>query len=125
MAVNPPVASQVIDLNRDGAVDQHDPPDWMRTQVQERDKTCVFPHCSVDAERCDLDHIVAYVEDGPPGQTNPHNLACLCRRHHLLKTHSGWSYHRARDGTYVWTSPMGRIYLVTRDGLTYRTDRAA
>jgi hypothetical protein len=118
-------ASQVIDLNRDDAVDEHDPPDWMRTQVKERDRQCVFPHCAVDAERCDLDHIDPYIEDGPPGQTNPDNLACLCRRHHLLKTFGGWTYVRARDGTYIWRSPMGTIYLVSRDRLTYQTGQAA
>jgi hypothetical protein len=118
-------ASQVIDLGREDAVDQHDPPDWMRTQVKERDRHCLFPHCAVDAERCDIDHIDAYVEDGPPGQTRPGNLACLCRRHHLLKTFGGWTYVRARDGTFVWRSPMGTIYLVNRDGLTYQTGQAA
>ena len=56
----------------------------------------------------DLDHIVPYVppdEGGPPGQTNPQNLAPLCRRHHRAKTFTGWTYQRARDGAYTWTSP--------------------
>ena len=33
------------------------------------------------------------------GQTNPQNLAPLCRRHHRAKTFTGWTYERARDGT--------------------------
>jgi len=67
------------------AVDQHDPPDRMRETVILRDGHCVFPGCGIDARGCDQDHIVAYVpvdEGGPPGLTNVHNLATLCRRHH-------------------------------------------
>ena len=88
----------VLDLNRTDAVDQHDPPPWMREQVILRDRHCVFPWCAHDARATDLDHIVAYVppdEGGPPGQTNPQNLAPLCRRHHRAKTFTGWTYERA------------------------------
>ena len=46
-------------------------------------------------------------EGGPPAQTNPANLACLCRRHHRLKTFTGWSYEHAGPGTYRWTNPHG------------------
>ena len=70
----------VLDLNRTDAVDQHDPPPWMRQQVILRDQHCIFPWCGRDARSCDLDHIVPYVppvEGGPPGQTNPQNLAPL------------------------------------------------
>ncbi len=64
----------VLDLNRTDAVDQHDPPPWMREQVILRDRHCVFPWCGRDARLTDLDHIIPYVppdEGGPPGQTNP------------------------------------------------------
>ena len=87
----------VLDLNRTDAVDQHDPPPWMREQVILRDRHCVFPWCGRDARTCDLDHIVPYVppdEGGPPGQTNPQNLAPLCRRHHRAKTFNRWRYER-------------------------------
>ena len=95
------------------AVDQHDPPAWMRDLVILRDGHCVFPGCSIDARRCDLDHTVPYVptdEGGPPGQTSPSNLACLCRRHHRLKTFTSWRYERAGPGTYAWTNPHGLTY---------------
>ena len=68
---------------------QHDPPAWMREIVILRDRHCVFPGCRVDARACDQDHIDPYLDPGdggPPGQTSPANLACLCRRHHRAKT---------------------------------------
>ena len=116
----------VLDLNRTDAVDQHDPPPGCAEQVILRDRHCVFPWCGRDARRCDLDHIVPYVppdEGGPPGQTNPQNLAPLCRRHHRAKTFTGWTYQRDRDGTYTWTSPHGHTWTVGPDG-TCRHERA-
>jgi hypothetical protein len=112
----------VLDPNRADAVDRHDPPDWMRETVILRDGHCVFPGCTLDARRCDLDHITAYRSPdhgGPPGQTNTANLACLCRRHHRLKTHTAWTYRRlpTTDGTtrYTWTSPHQHTYTTTSD----------
>jgi hypothetical protein len=103
------------------AVDEHDPPDWMRETVILRDGHCVFPWCQVDARSCDLDHIEPYVppdDGGPPGQTAPSKLACLCRRHHRAKTARRWRYVRNRDGTYTWHGPHRRSYLVTPFGTT-------
>jgi len=94
-------------------VDQHDPPEAMREHVVLRDGQCVFPGCGIDARRCDLDHIDPYVEldeGGPPGQTHPGNLACLCRRHHRLKTFTAWDYERHHDGTFTWTDARGTAY---------------
>jgi hypothetical protein len=99
----------------------------MRELVILRDRHCVFPGCNVDARGCDLDHLEPYVRldhGGPPGQTHPQNLACLCRRHHRAKTFAGWRYRRlppatADDAadqpapTYEWTSPHLRTYRVT------------
>jgi len=87
----------------------------MREHVVQRDAHCVFPGCRRDSRFCDLDHITAYVpidEGGPPGQTNPWNLAPLCRTHHRIKTHSAWHYRRLVDGSYTWTSPTGHHYTV-------------
>ena len=115
----------VLDLNRTDAVDQHDPPPWMRELVILRDRHCVFPWCGRDARACDLDHIVAYVppdEGGPPGQTNPQNLAPLCRRHHRAKTFTGWTYQRQRNGTY--TGPARTTHLDRRTRRNEPYDRA-
>ena len=106
----------VLDLGRTDAVDVHDPPEWMRELVILRDRHCVFPWCGRDARSCDLDHIVPYDEHGPPGQTNPENLAPLCRRHHRAKTAGRWRYRRSRDSTYLWQGPHGRTHLVTPTG---------
>ena len=121
----------VLDLNRTDAAVQHDPPPRMRELVILRDRHCVFPRCGRDARQTDLDHIVPYLppdEGGPPGQTNPQNLAPLCRRHHRAKTFTGWDYHRTRDGSYEWTSPHGHTWTVGPDGTRRSTapaDRAA
>ena len=83
-----------------------------------RDGHCVFPGCTVDARTCDQDHMTPYVDlddGGPPGQTSVENLACLCRRHHRLKTFTGWRYHPAEPpaptpGADQWTTPHGLTY---------------
>jgi hypothetical protein len=110
------VVRPVLDLARVDAVDHHDPPPWMRELVILRDGHCVFPGCTLDARDCDLDHITAYqppAHGGPPGQTTPDNLACLCRRHHRIKTFTAWTYQRAPTGGYTWTSPHGHRYTTT------------
>ncbi|MGK2874489.1 MAG: HNH endonuclease signature motif containing protein, partial [Nocardioides sp.] len=54
---------------------------------------------------CDLDHVVPYDPDGPPGQTSTTNLRPLCRTHHRVKTHTGWT--PTDTDTLTWTSPRG------------------
>ena len=71
----------VIDLHQQHAVDQYKIPDWLAERVQLRDRTCVHPYCNRPARSCDLDHIVPWHDDGPPGQTSTDNLACLRLSH--------------------------------------------
>ena len=108
------VIQPVLNMQRRDAVDQHDPPAWMRELVILRDGHCVFPGCTRDARACDLDHITPYDPDGPPGQTHPNGLACLCRRHHRAKTLGLWRYTRTPDGDYRWRGPYGITVIVTR-----------
>ena len=110
------VIQPVLNMARRDAVDSHDPPGWMRDLVHLRDGHCIFPRCQVDARSCDLDHTIPYDENGPPGQTRPDNLACLCRRHHRAKTTGRWRYLRTPDGDYLWHGPYGTTYLVTPRG---------
>jgi hypothetical protein len=76
--------------------------------VRARDLTCRFPGCAMPAEFCDIDHVVPF----PVGPTHPSNLACLCRKHHLLKTFwiGDWALALSPDGAAVWTSPTGDTY---------------
>ena len=113
----------ILDLTRTDAVDQHDPPAWMREIVIQRDGHCVFPWCGAPARSCDLDHIIEYVpldQGGSPGQTSPANLAPLCRRHHRCKTFTRWSYRRRPDGSYEWTDPGGARFVVFPGHGTYQ-----
>ena len=87
----------------------------MRTAAVLSDATCVFPSCTRDSRHADLDHIDPYVpldDGGPPGQTRLGNLAPLCRTHHRLKTHTGWTYIRLADNHYLWTTPAGDLIAV-------------
>ncbi|KLO26680.1 HNH endonuclease signature motif containing protein [Mycobacterium haemophilum] len=80
--------------------------------VRCRDLTCRFPNCDRPADFCDVDHTVPY----PRGRTHPSNLKCLCRKHHLLKTFwTAWRDIQLPDGTVIWTSPTGHMYI-TRPG---------
>jgi hypothetical protein len=75
--------------------------------VRMRDMTCRYPNCDMPAEYCDVDHTIPW----PWGPTHPSNLACKCRKHHLLKTFwAGWGDRQHPDGSIVWTSPTGHTY---------------
>lgn len=68
------------------------------------------PGCSIPASRCEIDHTVAW-EHG--GTTSIDNLAPLCRGHHMVKHHGGWSVRQVGGaGELEWTSPAGRVYRV-------------
>ena len=99
---------QVIDLNEHRWAENHDPTPLLREQVLLTHSTCVFPQCARRSRSCDLDHII----DWPLGPTCSCNLAPLCRGHHRLKTHTGWTYERTGPTTFVWTSPHGHTYVV-------------
>ena len=108
------VIQPVLNMARRDAVDSHDPPAWMQELVELRDGHCVFPRCTVEPADCDLDHQTPYLpldEGGPPGQTHPDALACLCRRHHRAKTARVWRYARTPEGHYRWHGPHGATYL--------------
>ncbi len=76
--------------------------------VRGRDRTCRFPTCTRPAERCDLDHTLAFHTEH--GDTTPGNLTALCRHHHRLKHETDWTYRTTPDGDVIWTAPSGRTY---------------
>ncbi|WP_374456851.1 HNH endonuclease signature motif containing protein [Nocardioides sp.] len=112
----------VIDLNAELSAPGYEIPARIREQIILRDRTCVFPYCTRPARRTDVDHIVEYdhqaeAEGRPqPGPTTTSNLACLCRFHHRLKTHSAWTYRMVARGVFEWTSPHGHRYRRDRHG---------
>ena len=113
----------VLDLAEHRTSESYEIPPLLREQVILRDVTCVFPHCTRPARTGDIDHIDPY-DDG--GRTETTNLAALCRRHHRLKTHGGWSYLALEHddgppGVYLWTSPLGEHYLRTPTGTPITT----
>jgi hypothetical protein len=88
------------------------PPSRLQEHVIARDLTCRSPYCRQPAWRGDLDHTVPW----PRGRTCSCNLGGLCRTHHLLKHHPGWSLTQASTpGSFIWTTPSGRTYTTTPD----------
>ena len=103
----------VLDLEAHDPVDTDVVPDRHAEVTAVRDRTCVFPWCTRSARRCDTDHTIPASRGGP---TCPCNLAPLCRRHHRIKTHGGWTYTTLEPGHYLWTSKHGYSYLRDPDG---------
>lgn len=105
----------VLDLGTNRSCAGYVPSPSLRDHVSLLSETCAFPHCPLPAERCDLDHIVAWAAGGATTTTN---LAPLCRLHHRAKTHGGWTYAQPSYGVFHWTSPAGHRYQRDRDGTT-------
>ena len=97
----------VLDLAADLRTEAYEPTPLQREQARLTNPTCVFPHCTRPSRRHDLDHIQEFDDGGP---TSSGNLAPLCRGHHRLKTHGGWSYVRTGPTSFTWTSPLGHTY---------------
>jgi hypothetical protein len=107
----------VLDLAENLSTSSYAPTDRIREQVILTCPTCVFPGCGRTARRCDLDHITPWHQGG---KTETLNLAPLCRLHHRMKTHGNWTYERPTLTTFVWTTPMGRVYV---NDLTHKRRR--
>jgi hypothetical protein len=90
------------------AVDTYRRPKAMQRFLEARDVHCRFPGCRQPARRCDHDHNRDWAHGGT---TDSRNLACLCKRHHTLKTEKPWKARQLPDGTIRWTSPLGRTRL--------------
>ncbi|MCD7101714.1 HNH endonuclease signature motif containing protein [Pseudoclavibacter sp. 13-3] len=99
-----PATGQVLEVGRS----VYRPPAALARFVRERDQTCRFPGCAVPAQNCEIDHTIDWQWGGPTGASNP---ACLCRRHHVMKHHSGWHVmHVNDDADLLWTSPTGAVH---------------
>ena len=100
-----PETGMVLSVGRD----QYRPPPALRRLVRWRADRCMAPGCGMPASRCEIDHSIAW-EHG--GTTSLWNTAPLCRGHHIVKHHGGWTLRQFENGTIEWTSPTGRRYLV-------------
>jgi hypothetical protein len=103
----------VVDLSEHVSVDRYEAGDRLEDRLRAWQTACVFPWCTRPARRCDIDHVVAYAAGGA---TCDCNLAPLCRRHHRLKTHGGWSYTTVETGVWLWSEPHGQQFLRDHQG---------
>ena len=103
--ITDPISGNLLDFGRE----QYEPPQVLVDFLMARDRTCRFPGCRQPSHVADIDHAESW-ESG--GKTSPENLGLLCRRHHRLKTHGGWTLESFADGSCQWTSPLGKKYLV-------------
>jgi Domain of unknown function (DUF222) len=96
----------------DAGATTYQPGRHLARTVRKRDLHCRFPGCATAARFCDLDHVIPF----PIGLSVLRNLACLCRRHHRLKTHGHWSLAMSPDGICTWVD--------RRTGQVHRTEPA-
>ena len=107
--VTDPLTGALIDCN----AEVYKVPDRVKRAVRLRDRTCRFPGCTRPAEYTDTDHIHPW---SVGGKTKAGNLAALCRRHHLVKTHSAWKVQQPSQGNrhiMHWTGPLGTRHTTT------------
>ncbi|MFD4264763.1 DUF222 domain-containing protein [Rhodococcus sp. NPDC058481] len=86
--------------------------------IRTRDGTCRFPNCTARAQDCDLDHTIPFNHANPAlgGLTIEQNLACLCRKHHRLKTEGYWTVQQIGSGRLQWTDRHGTTTITEPTG---------
>ena len=103
--ISDPATGNLLDFGRE----KYTPPQELVDYLLARDRICRFPGCRRTGQSSDIDHAHS-LESG--GETNPANLGLLCRRHHRMKTHGGWSLESNPDGSCLWKSPKGKTFFV-------------
>ena len=99
--ITDPLSGTLLDHGRT----TYHPPAGLADHVKARDVHCRFPGCRKRAADAELDHIIAWSDDGT---TSEPNLAATCTHHHRVKTHAdGWRVHAHPDGSLIWTTPTG------------------
>jgi hypothetical protein len=76
-------------------------PAALRRALDERDATCVVPHCDATTG-LEIDHRIVEVRDNGP--TAMWNLAKLCAHHHDLRHHGGFTL-AGGPGSWQWIPP--------------------
>jgi hypothetical protein len=104
-----PESGAVLSMGRE----KYRVPQDLRAWLRLRDGTCRFPNCGRSAANCDLDHTVDWQYQG---ETDWHNLAHLCPKHHKLKHEGGWRVTQNRESSdLVWTAPSGATYVTHQE----------
>jgi len=114
------IVKPVLDLNEHLDVEAYEVRGRLREQTLLTHPTCVFPWCTRPSRGlepgehdADCDHRIPYAQ---VQRSCSCNLAPLCRRHHRVKTHAGWTYTPLERGSYVWRSPHGYQFLRNEQG---------
>ncbi|WP_413248881.1 DUF222 domain-containing protein [Sinomonas flava] len=88
---------------------RYTPPAALRRFLALRDHGCRFPACDRPHPHTEADHTHEW---STGGSTDVENLGLLCPEHHRIKTLGHWrAQQNERDGTIVWTSPLGRRHI--------------
>jgi hypothetical protein len=96
------------------------PPAELDQLIRATHSECVFPLDCTPSATAELDHTIAWDDDGT---TNFSNLSPLCTSHHKVKHHTAWTITQHPNGTGVitWTSPAGFEYIVEPTPITKPT----
>lgn len=89
--------------------------------VKARDRACRAPGCRAPARHCDIDHTDDYASSRDSRRCN---LACLCRRHHLLKHLEQTELLQLKPGVLGWTTPLGQHYATHPEPFTFNVPLA-
>ncbi|MBK7623655.1 MAG: HNH endonuclease [Kineosporiaceae bacterium] len=100
-----PTYGTLIAIGRAATDPGYTPSPFVKALVKANRPRCSHPGCGRPAIEADLDHVTAY---GKGGQTSEKNLAPLCRFHHLLKHHAGFTPTLDTvTGQVTWRTPSG------------------
>jgi hypothetical protein len=92
---------------RDLSSSSYRTPGRLRRFIEQRDRTCCFPGCTVPGRYCDVDHR----EEWPRGGTHQDNCHVLCRRHHRAKQfYFALLTLDPATGDSCWTTHEGATY---------------
>lgn len=117
--VTDPLSGTLLDYGRT----RYQPPETLASFVIARDVTCAVPGCLEPAGRAQLDHLEPFRPGHPDGgHTCAANLAPLDLHHHRGKDGGGATLTRHPDGSYTWTTPLGRSYTQPPTRLHYPSD---
>ncbi|GAB2553341.1 HNH endonuclease signature motif containing protein [Leucobacter ruminantium] len=86
-------------------VDRYRPSAEIIRFLEVRDQHCRFWGCTVPPFRADRDHTR---DAALGGETSTRNLSVLCRRHHMMKHHTGLGMTQLKRGDIEWRSTLGR-----------------